>query len=220
METPETQPTRINLGDSAAVQKLIDSAPAGLEFLKPETAVFSRFALVPGIEAAFAATHYDEQIGTFRCLGGEDPICCTKLGPGRPTIVALAWHYLNANRTQGLMPEGEPVLLSAKVIRLSSTNLETMRAAAAEKSVTLYDVDWRCTKIADKKPLAIQIVSLNPRWKCVEDTAQLAVKPYLDGKALDQALGKKVTRQEVIAAIANGGSGIATVEQPPIPVMD
>ena len=219
MGTSSTEVTRLNLGDSAAVQKVIDSAPVGLEFLKIETAVFSRFALVPGVEAAFAATHYDEQIGTFRCLGGDDPICCTKLGPGRPTIVALAWHYLNATRAQGLMPENE-VLLAAKIIRLSSTNLETMRAAAAEKSVTLYDVDWRCTKIADKKPLTIQIVSLNPRWKSVEDTALLAVKPYLDGKALDQALGKKVARQDVIAAVANGGSGIATVEQPPIPVMD
>src|SRR5581483_10482816 len=103
MGTSSTEVTRLNLGDSAAVQKVIDSAPVGLEFLKIETAVFSRFALVPGVEATFAATHYDEQIGTFRCLGGEDPICCTKLGPGRPLIAALAWHYLNAKRADGLM---------------------------------------------------------------------------------------------------------------------
>lgn len=220
MGTSPTEVTRLNLGDSAAVQKVIDSAPVGLEFLKIETAVFSRFALVPGIEAAFAATHYDERIGTFRCLGGDDPICCTKLGPGRPTIVALAWHYLNANRADGLMPENEPVLLAAKIVRLSATNLEMMRAGAAEKKVTLYDVDWRAVKVADKKPLAIQIVSLNPRWKTIEDAAQRVVKPYIDGKALDQALGKKVPREEVIAAIANGGSGVAAVEQPPIPVLD
>src|ERR1039458_7288493 len=127
METNSTEVTRINLGDSAALQKVIDSAPTGLEFLKLETAVFSRFALVPGVEAAFASTHYEEQIGMFRCLGGDDPICCTKYGAARPTIMALAWHYLNASRTDGLMPEGEPVLLGAKILRLSATNLETMR---------------------------------------------------------------------------------------------
>ena len=210
---------RINLGDTTAVQKVIDSAPAGLEFLKPETAVFSRFALVPAIEAAFAATHYDDQIGMFRCLGGDDPICCTTYGTARPSIMALAWHYLNASRTDGLMPEGEPVLLIPKILRLSATNLETMQAAAAEKKVTLYDVDWRVMKVADKKPLIIQVISLNPRWKAVEEAAQRAVKPYLDGKVLDQALGKKISREELIARIANAGSGIASAE-PPLQVMD
>ena len=111
--------TRVNLGDPTAVQKVIDSAPTGLEFLKPETAVFSRLALVPGVEAAFAATHYDEQIGMFRCLGGNDPICCNKYGTGRPSIMALAWHYLNASRADGRMPEGEPILLAPKILRLS-----------------------------------------------------------------------------------------------------
>lgn len=220
MEPTSTEVTRLNLGDSAAVQKVIDSAPVGLEFLKAETAVYSRFALVPGVEAPFAATHYDERIGSFRCLGVNDPICCTKFGPGRVTIAALAWQYLNANRADGRMPENQEVLLVPKIVRLSATNLETMRAAAAEKNVTLYDVDWRCTKIADKKPLAIQIVSLNPRWKAIADSAQRVAKPYIDGKALDQALGKKVPREEMIAAIANGGSGVAVVEQPPMPELD
>lgn len=211
--------TRINLGDSAAVQKVIDSAPTGLEFLKFETAVFSRFALVPGVEAAFAATHYDEQTGMFRCLGGDDPICCTKYGAARPTIMALAWHYLNASRTNGLMPECEPILIAAKILRLSATNLETMRVAAAEKNVTLYDVDWRVMKLADKKPLVIQIVSLSPRWKAVEEDAQRAAKPYIDGKVLNQGLGKKLSREELIAGIANAGSGVAA-EQPPLEVLD
>jgi len=214
-----TEVNRINLGDPAAVQKVIDSAPAGLEFLKPETAVFSRFALVPGVEAAFAATHYDEQIGMFRCLGGNDPICCNKYGAARPSIMALAWHYLNASRADGLMSEGEPVLLAPKILRLSSTNLESMRNKAAEKNVTLYDVDWRVVKLADKKPLVIQIVSLNPRWKTIEEDAQRAVRPYLDGKVLDQGLGKKLSREELVAGIANAGSGIAP-EQPPLEVMD
>jgi hypothetical protein len=218
MET-SIEANRINLGDSAAVQKVIDSAPTGLEFLKFETAVFSRFALVPGVEAAFAATHYNEQIGMFRCLGGADPICCTKYGAARPTIMALAWHYLNASRTNGLMPEGEPILLAAKIVRLSATNLESMRSHAAEKNVTLYDADWRVVKQADKKPLVIQIVSLNPRWKTIEEDAQRAVKPYLDGKALDHGLGKKLSREEVIAGIANSGSGVAP-EQPPLEVLD
>ena len=211
--------SRVNLGDPSAVQKIIDSAPAGLEFLKPETAVFSRFALVPGIEAAFAATHYDEQIGMFRCLGGNDPVCCNKYGAARPSIMALAWHYLNASRADGLMSEGEPVLLTPKILRLSATNLESMRNKAAEKNVTLYDVDWRVVKLADKKPLAIQIVSLNPRWKTIEEDALRAVKPYLDGKVLDQGLGKKLSREELVAGIANAGSGIAP-EQPPLEVMD
>jgi hypothetical protein len=218
MET-SIEVNRINLGDSAAVQKVIDSAPTGLEFLKFETAVFSRFALVPGVEAAFAATHYDEQSGMFRCLGGDDPICCTKYGAARPTIMALGWHYLNASRANGLMPEGEPILIAAKIVRLSATNLESMRAAAAEKKVTLYDVDWRVVKVADKKPLVIQIVSLNPRWKAVEEDALRAAKSYLDGKVLDHALGKKLSREEVIAGIANAGSGIAP-EQPPLEVLD
>jgi hypothetical protein len=174
---------------------------------------------VPGIEAAFAATHYEEQIGLFRCLGGDDPICCTTYGAARPAIMALAWHYLNASRTDGLMPEGEPVLLGPKILRLSATNLETMQAAAAEKKVTLYEADWRVMKVADKKPLIIQVVSLNPRWKTVEDAAQRAVKPYLDGKVLDQALGKKISREELIARIANAGSGVSP-EQPPLPVLD
>ena len=220
METSSTEVTRLNLADSAAVQKVIDSAPVGLEFLKAETGVYSRFALVPDVTAPFAATHYDQQLGSLRCLGGDDPICCTKFGTGRVTIAALAWHYLNANRADGRMPENQQVLLAPKILRLSATNLETMRVAAAEKNVTLYDVDWRCTKIADKKPLAIQVVSLNPRWKTVEDAAQRVAKPYIDGKALDQALGKKVTREEMIAAIANGGSGVAAVEQPPMPELD
>jgi len=77
-------------------------------FLKFETSVFSPFALVPEREAAFAATHYDEHIGMFRCLGGDDRICCTKYGAARPT-----WHYLNASRTDGLMPENEPVLITS-----------------------------------------------------------------------------------------------------------
>ena len=182
METPAV--THINLADSATVQTIIDSAPTGLEFLKFETSVFSRFALVP-VEAAFAATHYDEHIGMFRCLGGDDRICCTKYGAARPTVIALAWHYLNASRTDGLMPENEPILLAAKILRLSATNLEAMRAAASEKNVTLCDVDWRALKVGDKKPLAIQIVSLNPRWKRIEEDAQRLAKPYLDGKALD-----------------------------------
>lgn len=218
MET-SIEVTRVNLGDPAAVQKVIDSAPAGLEFLKLETAVYSRFALVPGVEAAFAATHYDEQIGMFRCLGGSDPICCTKYGPARPSIMALTWHYLNASRANGLMPEGEVILLAPKILRLSSTNLETMRAAAAAKNVTLYDADWRVVKEADKKPLVIQIVSLNPRWKTIEEDAHRAVKPYRDGKVLDQGLGKKLSREEVIAGIANAGSGVAP-EQPPLEVLD
>lgn len=218
MET-SIESNRVNLGDPSAVQKIIDSAPAGLEFLKPETAVFSRFALVPGVEAAFAATHYDEQIGMFRCLSGNDPVCCNKYGAARPSIMALAWHYLNASRADGRMPEGEPILVAPKVLRLSSTNLESMRAAAAEKNVTLYDVDWRVVKLADKKPLSIQIVSLNPRWKTIEEDAQRAVKPYLSGKVLDQGLGKKITREELIAGIANAGSGIAP-EQPRLEVLD
>jgi hypothetical protein len=218
MET-SIEVSRINLGDSAAVKKVVESVPTGLEFLKLETAVFSRFALVPGIEAAFAATHYEEQIGMLRCLGGDDPICCTTYGTARPAIMALAWHYLNASRTDGLMPEGEQVLLGPKILRLSATNLETMQAAAAEKKVTLYDVDWRVMKVADKKPLIIQVVSLNPRWKAVEEAAQRAVKPYLDGKVLDQALGKKITREELIARIANAGSGVVSAE-PPLEVMD
>jgi hypothetical protein len=221
MGTSSSDATRINPGNSAAVQRVIDSAPLGLEFLKFETAVFSRFAFVPGVEAAFAATHYDEKIGMFRCLTGDDPICCSKYGAARPTIVALAWHYLNASRTDGLMPENEPVLLAAKVLRLSATNLETMQAAAADKTVTLYDVDWRGLKVADKKPLIIQVVSLNPRWKVVEEDAQRLAKPYLDGKALDQALGKRINRADVVAAIANSGSGVApAAEQPPVEVLD
>ena len=138
MET-SIEVNRVNLGDPSAVQKIIDSAPAGLEFLKPETAVFSRFALVPCVEAAFAATHYDEQTGLFRCLGGNDPVCCNKYGAARPSIMALAWHYLNASRADGRMPEGEPILVAPKILRLSSTNLESMRNYAAEKNVTLYD---------------------------------------------------------------------------------
>jgi hypothetical protein len=213
--------SRINLGDSAAVQKIIDSAPAGLEFLKFETGVFFRFALAPGVEAVFAATHYDEHTGLFRCLAGDDPICCSKYGAARATTVALTWQYLNASRTDGLMPEDEPILLSAKILRMSATNLETMLAAAAGKKVTLYDVDWRGVKVGDKKPLVIQVVSPNPRWKLVNEEAQRIINPYLDGKALEQALGKKISRAEVVAAIANGGSGVAPViEQPPIEVLD
>jgi|GEM_PF-5707282 len=127
MGTSSTEVTRLNLGDSAAVQKVIDSAPVGLEFLKIETAVFSRFALVPGVEATFAATHYDEQIGTFRCLGGEDPICCTKLGPGRPLIAALAWHYLNAKRADGLMPETASWMRSLPTMRTRNILLKAWR---------------------------------------------------------------------------------------------
>jgi hypothetical protein len=213
--------TRINLGDSTAVQNVIDSAPIGVEFLKFETAVFSRFALVPDVEAAFAATHYDEHIGMFRCLGGDSPVCCTKYGNARPTIVALTWQYLNASRTDGLIPENEPILLSTKILRLSATSLETMQGAASEKKVTLYDVDWRGVKVGDKKPLVIQVVSLNPRWKNVREEAQRIVKPYLDGKALDQAIGKTISRAEMVAAIANSGSGVAAVvEQPPVEVLD
>jgi len=211
---------RINLGDSAAVQKLIDSAPAGLEFLKFETAVFSRFAIVPGVEAAYGLTHYDERVGMFRCLGGDDPICCTKWGAPRATIVALAWQYLNASRADGRMPENEPILVAPKILRLSATNLEAMKTAAAEKGITLYDADWRGKKTADKKPLAILVVSLNPRWKNVSEEANRLMKPYLNGNALDQALGKKVTRAEILLSIANAGSGVPGDEQPPIPVED
>jgi hypothetical protein len=218
MSNSET--ARINLGDSAAVQKVIDSAPVGLEFLKFETAVFSRFAFVPDVEAAFAATHYDEHIGMFRCLGGDDRICCTKCGAARTTIVALAWQYLNASRTDGLMPENEPILVAPKILRLSATNLDAMKTAAAEKDITLYGADWRGTKVADKKPLVIQVVSLNPRWKNVSEEAMRLAKQYLDGKVLDQALGKKVTRADIVLSIANAGSGIAVVEQPTIPVLD
>jgi hypothetical protein len=221
METPSPEITRINLGDSAAVQKVLDSAPVGLEFLKFETGSFCRFALVPGVEAVYTATHYDERLGMFRCLGGDDRICCPKYGPARPMIIGLVWVYRNASRTDGLMPENEPVLLAAKIVRLSATNLEAMQTAAAEKKVTLYDVDWRGMKVGDKKPLLIQIVSLNPRWKVVEEDAQRAAEPFLDGKALDQASGKKVSRADVVAAIANAGSGVpAAIEQPPVEVLD
>jgi hypothetical protein len=96
-----------------------------------------------------------------------------------------------------------------------------MRAAASEKNVTLCDVDWRALKVGDKKPLAIQIVSLNPRWKRIEEDAQRLAKPYLDGKALEQACGKKINRADVVAAIANAGSGVSSAaEQPPIEVLD
>ena len=68
--------------------------PAGLEFLKFEPAVFSRFALVPGVESPFAATHYDEHTGMFRCLGG-DPVCCTKYGAVTAGTVAIAFFALS-----------------------------------------------------------------------------------------------------------------------------
>ena len=47
------------------------------------------------------------------------------------------------------------------------------------------------------------------------------MKPYLDGNALDRALGKKINRADVVAAIANAGSGVVPpAEQPPVEVLD
>ena len=80
--------------------------PAGLEFLKFEPAVFSRFALVPGVEAPFAATHYDEHTGLLRCLGGDDPVCCTEYGDVAAGSVAIAFFALSysiAPRAPGMV---------------------------------------------------------------------------------------------------------------------
>jgi hypothetical protein len=94
------------LATAGAWPKRFSSLPAGLEFLKFEPAVFSRFALVPGVEAAFAATHYDEHTGMFRCLGGDDPVCCSKYGAVAAGSVAIAFFALSysiAPRTPGMV---------------------------------------------------------------------------------------------------------------------
>jgi hypothetical protein len=54
------------------------------------------------------------------------------------------------------------------------------------------------------------VVSLDPRWKRVEEEARRAWPAASSPKPLEASLGKKVTLAELAAKVANAGSGVAT----------
>jgi len=121
---------KLLLDDEVAVKKVLDSAPASLDFIKFEQVMFVRFALVPDTEAVMGLTHYHEKLGNFHCLGGESPVCCNAIKAARPSIIAPALQYLNASRVDGTLPETETPLISLRLLRISDKTLEMMQQGA------------------------------------------------------------------------------------------
>jgi hypothetical protein len=211
---------RVNLADPDSVKRLIDAAAsANIDFLKIDPAVFVRYALVPGVEAIWSMTHYSADLGSFLCL--QDPansICCNAFGAARVNMIAPAWGYLNSSRVDGTLPDSEPVIVAPRILRLSAQTAQAMIEAAKQKGVTAYSVDFRATKSADGKKVIVQVVSLNPRWRKVEEEA-LRLAKNITPISLEKAVGKKLTVAEITAGAANAGAGIPA-EQPLIEVLD
>jgi hypothetical protein len=211
---------RVNLADPDSVKRVIDAAAsASIDFLKFDSAVFTRFSLVPGVEALWSMTHYDQQLGSFLCLQDPAaPICCNGWGMARVNMIAPAWGYLNASRVDGTLPDSEPIIVAPRILRLSAQTAQAMIEAAKEKGVTAYSVDYRATKTADGKRVIVKVVSLSPRWKKVEEEA-LRLAKNITALALEKAVGKKLTVAEITAGAANAGAGLPA-EQPLVEVLD
>jgi hypothetical protein len=207
---------RLDPTDLAAVKAVVDQA-AVFEFLKLDTGAMTRLALVPGVEMLWAPSHYNKDLGSILCLAKQDPpseVCCNAFGAARQNLIAKAFVYLTASRVDGTLSDQEIVIpIAPRIMRLAPSTLDTMVKAAKEKGVTIYEVDWRATKSADGKKVIIQVISLSPRWKKVEEEAmRLAAK--VTTSQLAAAVGKKVSVAEIIATGANAGSGV--VDAPPV----
>lgn len=172
--------------------------------LPKEPNVVTRFALVPGLKAKIAATHFlptanGGKGSTVICLGQDCPEC----GRGsdhtsRRKIAALAVKYTTDNN--GKFPQGTTVpVLTIGYVSLSPSAFTEMSAAPSEdENETIYTIDFRAVKktngigwtFSRAGKCAYAKTGLDAQ---VKDLAE----PYLDGKVLKSRLGKVVSAGEL-----------------------
>lgn len=184
----------------------------GLDRLRPEKGMASRFAIVPFLRPKKGTSHYIDKKGTFRCTSTEDHegLCCKTLGASSLQIAAIVVHYINANgKTGKYAKEVEETEFSLKFVNLSRTNFSDISALVQEDE-TVDGFDIVMTHRENGIGYKFNRVSSEARWKKKGLTAQVkeACAKFDDGVLLTKKLGKRLSPIEWKALLASlGGEG-------------
>jgi len=185
----------------------------GLDKVNPEKGKTIRFALLTDfLKAKAAYTHYietGEKKGSYRCLRPtkgivtEQFICCNKLDESYLYVVAPVLLYTNADQKGGLPVDANKtpivewkvgfVKLGRGVFRtISELPNEDSEDATGKVPVEMLDI--KMTRLANNK-FEVKRVNRNAVWRRNPElvtAVKAAIAPFLDGKKLEQKLGKKL----------------------------
>ncbi len=202
----ETEPDDDGV-DLIADAEELKAKPTLVSVLPKDQNVTTRFALVPGVKARVANTHFLSTVGkgmTVVCPGAGCPECA-KGGDHnyRRKIAALALRYETNN--DGKFPVGTTVPnISIGYVSLSPSAFSEMSICPSEdEGETIYGIDYKAVKKNNGigwtfgragKPVYIKTN--------LEAVVRELTEPYADGKMLKSRLGKTVTVLELKGLLA------------------
>jgi hypothetical protein len=182
--------------------------------LRPEKGKAVRFAIVPGIPAKSAYTHFIDKKGTFRCLSKDhdapDGVCCRsgKAQDAALTVVAVVVAYTNADSKTG---KYEGKLKDADTegelmhVALSRSNFRDISGLVQEEE-KVEDFDIIMTHRENGIGYKFNRASRTARWTKDSEFAQsitTGAEKYADGKVLTSKLGRKLSVIEWKALLAS-----------------
>lgn len=136
--------------------------------------------------------------------------CCKKIKEGsEPTVVALVLFYKNADPESGRYEKGAILDWDIRYVQLTKSNFQAI-SRLPEEDQTVNDIDVVMTHANRAFGYEFHKIASKARWKMnAELVAEVKerVKPYLDGKKLDNRLGRKVTDLEMKALISSLTAG-------------